>query len=452
MEKLNDTKIDVPSMAGYIVRELKKKGADDVIVSVNSDDSSQLKFSNNKISTTQLWHSERLDLFMAMDKKLVSTSLREMSMQSADDLIKAAIKFSKSAIPNKEYFGIAKGPFTYNKIPETYDTAIAEIGDKAVDILNSAINTAMRNGAKRNSGVFETSVENSYLLTSNGVEAEEKGTQAYFSFRSFVDKYASGHQVCNSRVLRKLNPESSAEKAALIARQAINPKPGMPGTYDIIFSPLPFANILESIGRAASIFNVESGLSCFAGKLGLKVGNDNVTLVDDATLPNGLNSGMFDAEGVPSQRNILIQNGILMTYLHNTSTAKRYKTKTTASAGLVAPTPSNIIFEKGNFNKDEMVRQVKKGLIITNVWYTRFQNYATGDFSTIPRDGIFLIENGKVTGALKDIRINDNLIEILKKVSAIGNEQEPIYGWEVEIPTITPPVLVKDVKVTRSMD
>ncbi len=99
-----------------------------------------------------------------------------------------------------------------------------------------------------------------------------------------------------------------------------------------------------------------------------------------------------------------------------------------------------------------MIRQVKRGLIVTNVWYTRFQNYESGDFSTIPRDGMFLVENGKVTGAVKELRISDNLIRILQNVVARGSEQESVYGWEVDVPTITPPVLVKDVRLTKSVE
>ncbi len=440
------------AIAAYLVKRLKKKGADDVVVSVTREDASQLKFSNNKVSTTQAWHSEKLNVFMALDKKLVSTGIRELSTNAADDAVTRMLKFASAAVPNKEYFGIAEGPFTYKEIPETYDNGIAELGDRAVDILSGAINAAKDNGAKRSSGVLETSDESCYLLTSNGVEAEDRGTRAYFSLRAFVDKYASGHHICNSRILKRLKPEASAERAAVIARQAVNPKPGTAGVYDIIFSPLPFANILESVGRAASAFNVEARLSCFANKLGKAVGNENVTLVDDATLPNGFHSVKFDDEGVPTQKNVVIDNGILKTYLHNTSTAKRHNAKTTANAGLVAPMPFNLILQKGNFNKEEMVRQVKRGLIITNVWYTRFQNYEVGDFSTIPRDGMFLVENGRVTGAVKELRISDNLIHMLQNVSAVGREPEPVFGWEVEIPAVTPPVLVKGVRVTKSVE
>lgn len=439
-------------IASYLVKQLKKKEADDVVVNAVAEDATQLKFSNNTVSTTQSWHSEKVNVFMALDRKLVGTSLRSLEKPVVDDAISKILKFAAAAVPNKEYMGIAEGPFNYREIPETYDKAIVELGDTAVDILNGAINVARKNGASRTAGVFETTVSSSYLLTSNGVEVDERGTKAYFSLRAFVDKYASGHHICNSRVLRKFTPEASAERAATIAKQAANPKPGTPGNYDVVFSPLPFANILESIGKAASIFNVESKLSCFAGKLGKKVGSENVTLIDDGTLPNGFDSAKFDEEGVPTQRNAIIENGSLKKYLYNTSTAKRHKTRTTANAGLVTPLPFNLVFKNGNFNKEEMIMGVKRGLIVTNVWYTRFQNYESGDFSTIPRDGMFLVENGRVVGPVKELRISDNLIRILQNVAAVGKEPEPVFGWEVEIPTITPAVLVRGVRVTKSVE
>ena len=84
--------------------------------------------------------------------------------------------------------------------------------------------------------------------------------------------------------------------------------------------------------------------------------------------------------------------------------------------------------------------------------YTRFQNYNTGDFSTIPRDGIFIIKNGKIGQPIKGIRISENMLNILKNTVEIGKTPERVVGWEVEIPVITPAVLVKDVNVTRPAD
>ena len=135
--------------------------------------------------------------------------------------------------------------------------------------------------------------------------------------------------------------------------------------------------------------------------------------------------------------------------MHNTSTAARYKTKTTANAGLISPEPHNIIMKGGDATTDEIFRSVKKGVYITNVWYTRFQNHLTGDFSTIPRDGAFYIENGKIKHPLKDIRVSENIVQMLKNISLVGKDVTQVKSWEVDIPTFCPHVLVKNVQITK---
>jgi len=163
---------------------------------------------------------------------------------------------------------------------------------------------------------------------------------------------------------------------------------------------------------------------------------------------NGFNSYTFDDEGVPTKTTIIINKGILKTYLHNTSTAKKHKIKTTGNAGLIAPEPTNIILKPGKYSKESLFKNVRNGLYVTNIWYTRFQNFLTGDFSTIPRDGIFLIKNGEIVRSLKGIRISDNLQRILLNVIKISNKPEWIQRWTSENPVLTPYVIVKDVNVT----
>ena len=97
-----------------------------------------------------------------------------------------------------------------------------------------------------------------------------------------------------------------------------------------------------------------------------------------------------------------------------------------------------------------MISQIKRGVYLTNIWYTRFQNYHTGDFSTIPRDGAFLIKNGEIVHPIKNIRLSENIINILKSTVALGKDVKQIRGWEVETPTTTPMALVKGLNVTRS--
>jgi PmbA protein len=312
-----------------------------------------------------------------------------------------------------------------------------------VDLMQKGINATLEN-ANRSDGIIEKYITNNFLLTSNNVEAEDKSTGLYFSIRAFKDKNSSGHMNSCSRMLNKFDVENAGKIAGEVARLAENPIEGKAGRYNIIFSYMPMAALLNNIMDSASIFEVESGLSFLANKLNKKVGNFN--LIDDATLENGFNSSRFDDEGMPTQKNYVIKNGILKTYLHNTSTAKRYNVKSTANAGLISPSAFNIILEgrKGD------IFDIKKGLYVTNIWYTRFQNHLTGDFSTIPRDGIFLIENGEVTKSIKNIRISDNFINLMKNISIVGKENKQLKSWEAETPVVTPEVLIKNVNVTKA--
>jgi len=121
---------------------------------------------------------------------------------------------------------------------------------------------------------------------------------------------------------------------------------------------------------------------------------------------------------------VLVNKGVLKTYLHNTTTAKKFKAKTTGNAGLVSPEPHALFVKPGDWTKDEIFSEVKDGLWLTNTWYTRFQSYVTGDFSTIPRDGIFHIRKGEVVETWKDVRLTDNLLRMMKNIEALSNKPE----------------------------
>ena len=435
----------------YLEKGLKKKGADDVVIDLSYDTSMQVKFANNKISVNETWDAAEASIFTSFNKKIITSSLKEFDKKAADDIISKIVSFSNKCKPNDEHQGIAKGPFNYNKIEGLYDKKVMGLEDDAIDFVDEAVNKASEIGAKRSAGVLKLSRTKSHLFTSNDVRAEEEGTSAYFSIRCFTDKDASGHSNSISRVLRHFKPLKAAEFAANIAIKAKNPKTINAGKYDVLFEPLPFSCILQHVGEAASIFSVESGLS-FLNKLNEKVANDNVTIYDYGNLENGLGSSRFDGEGMPRQKTTIVEDGVLKNYLHNYSTAKRYNVKSTGNAGLIAPDPTNVVMREGDYSKEEMIKEIKKGLYITNTWYTRFTNYNTGEFSTIPRDGIFYIENGEIKYPVKEIRISDNVLNILKNIMTIGKNVEPVSGWEVDVPCFTPHVLVKDVNISKSVE
>ncbi len=449
-EKKNPNQIIDSKIPDYVVKQLIKKGASEVIVNSSYQNKTQIKFVNNGITAITNWDSKNIGVFVNYKKRLVSTSIESFGKSAIDLSLKKLVALAKFCEQNNEHQGIAKGPFKYKKIAETYDRKIENLGNKATDIVQEGIQIALKEGANRVSGNFEYSTIKSHLLSSEKVEVYEKGTLGYFTIRAFANKDASGHKTATTRMLNKLDYKYASKKAAFFASNSKNPTQINGGKYDIIFDPMSFAVILDNIASAASIFSVESGFSFFNDSLNKKVANENVTLTDDGTIPNGYASTTSDDEGYPTSRKNIIENGIFKNYLHNTSTAKRYNVKSTGNAGLIAPEPLNIILKSGKINEESLFKSVDKGLYITNIWYTRYKNHATGDFSTIPRDAIFFIENGKLKKAVKDIRISDNMKNILNNINQISNKSEQVMGWETEKPVFTPFVCVKNINITKS--
>lgn len=106
--------------------------------------------------------------------------------------------------------------------------------------------------------------------------------------------------------------------------------------------------------------------------------------------------------------------------------------------------------DAGRIRKAELFHDMKRGLYLTNTWYTRFQNYATGEFSTLSRDGAFLVEDGEIVESWKDIRISDNLLNILGNITAISKERQHERWWlEADPPSLSPYVLIRNVQITK---
>jgi len=108
------------------------------------------------------------------------------------------------------------------------------------------------------------------------------------------------------------------------------------------------------------------------------------------------------------------------------------------------------VLEPGEMSKDEILEEAGDGLYISNNWYTRFQNYRQGDFSTIPRDAMFQIQNGRLGSPVKGLRVSDNMIRILSSIRDVSKERKWIRWWEVDIPTYLGHFLVDQVGITRS--
>lgn len=438
---------DILNKTEEIVTKAKKLGADEVVAKTTIGKYRQVRFSNNQVDITVAWNDYVTDVALAWKKRVVATQIHDF--KDIDASIKQLLGLAKVSAENPMFGGFAKGKFRYPK--SNADGKLEDL-DSPTELVSEAISAAKKEiGPKIDSGgILFTKFEDVYLVSSEGPVGFDSRSAIELSIRAFAEQEASGHGVECSSTLKGFSPARAGAKAGEIAKLAKNPKTGDDGAYDVIFDPLILGSSLGVWGGMVSAFNVMIQMSVFVDKIGKKVAPEIVTLKDNPAAYS-MSNRVFDDEGVPAKENVFIDKGVLKTYLHNASTAKIFKTKTTGNAGLVAPNPWNVEMEAGDMSKDELFGEVKRGLYLTNTWYTRFQNYAKGDFSTIPRDGIFLVEKGEIKKSLKDLRVSDNALTMLGNIAAISKERQHVHWWaEADPPSLSPYVLIKNVHMTKS--
>ena len=430
-----------------IVKKAKSLGADEVIAKTTFGKYRQTRFSNNQIDITVAWNNYVTDVALSWKRRVVATQIR--NFQNVDDQMKKLFKIAKASKENPMFGGFAEGKFKY--APSSTDKRAVELENPS-EYVFEAIEAAKKEAGQdiNSGGILFTKLENVYLASSEGPIGIDSRSAIEFSIRAFSQREASGHSVECSSTLKNFNPSRAGFEAGETASLAKDPKAGDEGVYDVILSPLFAGSMLGMWASMVSAFHIMIQLSIFVNKLGQKVSSEFVTIKDNPA-PYSVSHRVFDDEGVPIKENIFIDHGILKTYLHNTSTAKIFKTETTGNAGLVVPNAWNVEMSLGNMSKDEMFKETRRGLYLTNTWYTRFQNYKEGDFSTIPRDGIFLIENGEIKQSLKDVRLSDNALNMLNNIAGISKETKHVHWWgEADPPSLAPYLLIKNVHITKS--
>ncbi|MEM2794929.1 MAG: metallopeptidase TldD-related protein, partial [Thermofilaceae archaeon] len=223
-----------------------------------------------------------------------------------------------------------------------------------------------------------------------------------------------------------------------------------PGAYDVLLSPMVVGNLMNLVGMMASALAVLMGNSMFARtEPGSKVASEKFSLIDAPRNPELLGSTSFDEEGQSTENKPIIEEGILKTLLHNSKTAAKFGTKTTGNAGIMFPRAWTLSIPAGDSTFDEMVKELKKGIIITNNWYTRLQNYVEGIFSTIARDAAFYVENGEIKHPVTRIRIADRLPKLLSNIELLGRDLYDISWWEVSPAVRAPYMMARDIGISR---
>jgi len=204
----------------------------------------------------------------------------------------------------------------------------------------------------------------------------------------------------------------------------------------VIFEPRTARSLLDHIFDAIDGRSIYRSASFLAGKLGEKIAADNVTIIDDGTLPGLMGTSPFDDEGVPSRRTVVIENGVLQNYLLNSYAARKLGLHTTGNAsrgvtGNAGISNGNFYLEKGSQSQQEMIRGVKNGFFVTEL-IGQGVNIVTGDYSR-GAAGIWIRE-GELAFPVSEVTIASTLQEMLAGIVGIGDDLR--FRGSMESPTL----------------
>jgi PmbA protein len=214
------------------------------------------------------------------------------------------------------------------------------------------------------------------------------------------------------------------------------------GRMPVLFSPTGVLVLGLPLIDGLNGKSVYTGTSPLKGKIGEKIFDGKITILDDATIDGKFGSASFDDEGVAHRRNFLVDRGVLRSFLYDLKTAAQSGVPSTGNGarGLFsppAPSPTNMLIETGQVPLSRMIAGINEGLIVEEVLGMGQGNIVSGAFSNPVALG-FKIEKGEIVGRVKNVSIAGNVYDLLKNVGAVSREVEWVYN-SFNLPSILLP-------------
>ena len=412
-------------------------------VIVGNEREIMLKLANGEPSVTQSWNRYTITVYVTKNGKIFQTSL---SSTSPGEVLEKLDTILATLSPSP----------LYAPLPEPTGQDYENTDERVIEIVESGdlsrVSEDLELDQARNwAGTIRLAKEERVLVNSNKASLHGERTLFNGYMRVFADEDSSGQWSWTSTMYRPDIAKKAVGAAARLAEECSSlPKRKIEsGNYRVLLSPMVAGNLLEVVARSASGGAILFGFSFFKKEdLEAIVASEKLTILDkprDRELPG---YSLFDDEGVATRDKPVIEKGVLKNILHNSKTAKLFGAKTTGNAGLLMPEPFNLDVAPGDLKDDEMLEALGDGLYITNNWYTRFQNYPEGLFSTVARDAVIIVEDGKPVGCTSRVRIADSMRRLLSNIEGVGATLWQIQWWEVSTPTRLPHILVSNARIT----
>jgi PmbA protein len=429
----------------------EKKNLDEAEAYLVSNKVLTVRLVNNSVFEAKGVHDIGVGLRVIKNNMLGFSSTADLSKKSLEKLVDAASSTGKARkLPFKYSF---TKPEKIPKVVGVYDRKLAKLpSEKAVDLAYEMVEASLAHSNKisDNAGVLNVVCYETLLLNTHGVSAENSGTFFEVSLSATAkngQNVSEGSNATAGRSLKELKPEEVGKKAAEMAVSGLKSQKLKEDTYTVILDYEPTSEIIGYLSMLVSPMIARLYFPLLLDKVGKKIAGQQLTLIDDPLMPNGVGSEPVDDEGTPSKKQVILDKGTLKAFVYDSFYGAIEKKKTTGNAvrasfavgvssfpgknynGEPIPVPRNPYFKPGKWKREEILEETKKGLLVRHFHYTRLTNPTRGDFTSVLRMGLYAVKNGEIVGALKKSRLLDNLLKILENVDAVSDKLVVAGSW-----------------------
>ncbi len=372
------------------------------------------------------------------------SSSDKLTEQAAAEAGANAARLARLAEPDPDFISLVKPAESYHEVPGLADSAIATMDIKtiigyAISNIDSAVSVSPEAIVE---GGFSCNYAASALVNSLGVslghESSHIGGHTMVVIRH-GDDVGSFYDFDTARVLADFDPSGVGARAAEQALRFLGARKIETQRLPIVLGPFAGRSVFDAVVDNADAENIQRGRSFMAGRVGEKIGSEILTITDDPWIPRGLGSRGWDGEGTPSKPMVIVEDGVLKTYLYSSYTAGKAGTQPTGhgSRGGGA-SASNIVPKLGDMTGDEIIRSTERGLYINMGGVD--PDGTTGDVSSTVDFG-FMIEGGELAYPIASTMIGGKFLDMLANVDAISSDYREEPGM------IMPTVRIQDVLV-----
>ncbi len=397
--------------------------ADDAQVSVSSEKYSHLRFARNAFLTSGNVVEQGANVTVWIDQKRGSSSTSSLEDASLKAMVEEAEEIAIISPVDREYLPTL-GPQQYRESSRFAEaTANISLKERAQSI--SEILKESEKSKVISAGFHEARAVSSGFATKNNNFGFEKRTNARLSLTArTVDGASSGYFQRSSVDLAKLDTKRIADESIRKANEGRDPKTIDPGIYTVILEPQAVADLLGSVTIQFDARRAEEGRSPFSEqggktKIGQKIFDERINILSDPWNAKVPDSPWAQA-GLPAEKIYFVKNGVLENLVYSRFWAKTKDTEPTRG-------PVNTILESSEpaSSMEEMIRSTKRGLIVSRFWYIRTTDPRTASSTGLTRDGVWMVENGKIAYPVSNFRFNQSIVQMLNSgnVEMIGTPE-----------------------------